>query len=159
MIYKLAGEGDIRAVTDLRMEYLKEAYGGLEPLREQQIRQSNLEYLAQNLNRRCFVAFAKEDGVLCSCAYLTIVEKAANGKFVRGRYGDLYGVYTSPAYRKRGAATGLVRLLVEKGRQLQLPFLQLDAASDAYQIYKSIGFQDTASGYIEMKYVYDREDG
>lgn len=159
MIYKLAQERDIPGVTDLRMEYLNEAYGGLDPQDERRIREANLEYLRQNLNRRCFVAFAEEEGILYSCAYLTIIEKAANGRFMQGRYGDLYGVFTSPAYRRRGAATGLVRLLVEKGRELRLPFVQLEAASSAHRIYQNIGFQDTTSDYVEMKYLYPADNG
>lgn len=72
-----------------------------------------------------------------------------------GQYGELYGVFTIPEYRNRGTAAKLVKLLVAKGQELQLPFIQLDASSSGYKLYKNIGFQDTESDYVGMKYFYN----
>ena len=155
MICKFANENDIAGVTQLRIEYLRETYGGLKPSDESKIRESNIIYLKNALNRSCFIAFAEENRRIYSCAYLTIIEKAANLRYMSGQYGELYGVFTIPEHRNRGTAAKLVKLLVAKGQELQLPFIQLDASSSGYKLYKNIGFQDTESDYVGMKYFYN----
>ena len=154
MEIKIADFEDINDVTDLRMSYLKEAYRGLSKSDENKIRNNNITYLKKQLNKKCFIVFIKEDGILCSCAYLNIIEKAANLRFINGIYGEIYGVFTLPEYRKMGMATKLIKFLVEIGKDLQLPFIKLDASADGYYLYKQVGFEETDSNYREMKYIY-----
>ena len=106
------------------------------------------------MNKTCFIAFIRKDNVISSCAYLNIMEKAANLRFMNNVYGEIYGVYTLQECRKNGMATELIKLLVEKGRELKLPFIKLDASEDGYPLYEKIGFKESASDYREMKYFY-----
>lgn len=154
MEIKIANIEDILQVTDVRMSYLKEAYGGLSEEEEKVIRKNNIKYLEGNLNMKCFVAFARKKGLPCSCAYLNIMEKAANLRFPNGIYGEIYGVFTLPEYRGKGMATELVKLLVKKGKELQLPFIRLDSSVNGYHLYKRIGFKEVDSDYKEMKYLF-----
>lgn len=151
---KIANIENIFQVTDLRISYLKEAYGGISEEEEKVIRKNNIKYLKGNLNSRCFIAFARENGILCSCAYLNIMEKAANLRFLNGIYGEIYGVFTLPEYRGRGMATELIKLLVMEGKKLHLPFIRLDSSVEGYHLYKKIGFQEVDSDYKEMKYLF-----
>lgn len=153
MDIKLADKEDICNVTALRMMYLKEAYGGLTKEEEKIIQNSNVEYLKRSLNRQCFIVFATHEGTICSCAYLNIMEKAANLRFTKNQYGEIYGVYTLPEYRKKGIATELIKRLLIKGKELHLPFIELDASEDGYHIYQKIGFKESCSSYKAMKYI------
>ena len=47
-------------------------------LKKKIIRENNIEYLKEHLNKTCFIAFIRKDNVISSCAYLNIMEKAAN---------------------------------------------------------------------------------
>lgn len=154
MEIKMADFKDIDDVTDLRMYYLKETYSRLSTYNENKIRENNITYLKRQLNNNCFIAFVKENGRICSCAYLNIIEKVANLRFMNGLYGEIYGVFTLREYRKQGMATKLIKLLVEKGKELQLSFIKLDASIDGYELYKKVGFQEFNSEYREMKYLY-----
>lgn len=154
MEVKSAAMEDIFQVTELRMSYLKEAYGGLSAEEERTIRKNNIKYLKGNLNHKCFIVFVRENGILCSCAYLNIMEKAANLRFMNGIYGEIYGVFTLPEYRGRGMATELMKLLIKKGEELQLPFIRLDSSAKGYHLYKRIGFQEVDADYKEMRYLF-----
>ena len=154
MEIKIAALEDIVQVTELRMTYLKEAYGGLSENEEKIIRENNIEYLKEHLNKTCFIAFVRKDNMISSCGYLNIMEKAANLRFMNNVYGEIYGVYTLQECRKKGMATELIKCLVEKGRELKLPFIKLDASEDGYPLYEKIGFRESNSDYREMKYFY-----
>lgn len=156
MEIKIADYKDINKITNLRMIYLKEAYGSLSKNDEKKIKENNIIYLRNQLNNSCFVAFVKEHERICSCAYLNVIEKAANLRFMDGVYGEIYGVFTLPEYRKKGMATKLIELLVEKGNELQLPFIRLEASIKGYHLYEKVGFLEFESNYREMRYFYNR---
>ena len=116
MDIKLADKEDICNVTALRMMYLKEAYGGLTKEEEKIIQNSNVEYLKRSLNKQCFIVFATHEGTICSCAYLNIMEKAANLRFTKNQYGEIYGVYRNcnrayqtAAHKRKGVASAFYR--------------------------------------------------
>ena len=136
------------------MIYLKEAYGEALKESEKIIRENNILYLEKRLNQECYIAIAEENRNICACAYFNVIHKAANLRFVNGMYGEIYGVYTMPEYRRRGIATKLIKLLLEKGREFKLSFVQLEASDDGYDLYKKIGFKETESEYKKMKYSY-----
>ena len=149
--YEFADQHDIEKITDLRMQYLLEAYGGIKQDELRIIRENNLRYLKKYLNEKCFVAYAENEKV-CSCVYMNIIEKAPNLRFMNGYYGEVYGVFTFPKYRKMGIATELVKMIIKKGRDLKVPFIQLEASEEGYSIYKKIGFEEVNSRYVGMKY-------
>lgn len=57
MEIKIADYKDINKITNLRMIYLKEAYGSLSKNDEKKIKENNIIYLRNQLNNSCFVAF------------------------------------------------------------------------------------------------------
>ena len=77
MNVRLANTRDIQQVSDLRMEYLRSVYSLNE--KETLIKENNCMYLRRNLNKTCYVALGFKEENLCSCAYMTLIEKAARG--------------------------------------------------------------------------------
>lgn len=96
MEIKMADFKDIDDVTDLRMYYLKETYSRLSTYNENKIRENNITYLKRQLNNNCFIAFVKENGRICSCAYLNIIEKVSQFAFYeRTLWRDIWCLYTT----------------------------------------------------------------
>lgn len=154
MIYRFAEKKDIEEVSRLRMEYFMEVYEILTESEKEMLYDSNLKYLFKELNKTCFVAVAENEKGICSCAYMNLFNKAANLRFINGVYGEVYGVYTKEKSRKRGYASELMKLLIEKGKQLELPFIELEASEQGYGLYKRLGFEEKVTNYRAMKYIY-----
>lgn len=152
---RLAGNDEICAVTGLRLEYLKEAYGGLTEKQVNILADNNIEYLKEHLNKDCFVSVVEEGGEIVSCAYMNLFRKAANLRFVNGLYAEIYGVYTAKEFRNRSFATKNVETLVEYGRQTGASFVELDASAEGLGVYRRIGFTEVNSEYTKMKYFYN----
>ena len=147
---RLIAPADIPAVSALRVAYLDETYGGLPPAQARDLARENQAYLEQQLGSGCLVAAAFDGDTAVSCVYLTVICKAANRRFPNGRYGEIYGVYTLPAYRRRGLATDLMRLVMQAAPELRLSFLELEASADGFPVYRKLGFQESPSEYRRM---------
>ena len=63
--YEFADQHDIEKITDLRMQYLLEAYGGIKQDELRIIRENNLRYLKKYLNEKQIgssrLSFAKSE--------------------------------------------------------------------------------------------------
>ena len=65
-----------------------------------------------------------------------------------GLRGQILNMYTTPAWRRRGIASELVRLLIRHARDKQCGRITLHALPGARRIYEGLGFIGTDS---EMK--------
>lgn len=157
MQYRLISSDDIPAVARLRLCYLEEAYHGLLPGQYETLLQQNISFLREHLGRDCLVAAAFSETEAVGSVYLSIFEKPANRRFPNGRFGEIYGVYTIPKLRRRGVATALLRMILEKAPALSLSFLELEASADGFSLYQKLGFIETPSDYRKMKYPLAKE--
>ena len=148
---RLAQWKDIEKVSGLRLQYLELAHHGLTEEQRKQIYASNLSYLNHHLNKDCFIAVTEVDDQLVSCAYMLLVEKAANLYFPNGKHAEVYGVYTKPAYRRRQYATRQMELLIEKAEELEATYIELGASEEGLEVYKKLGFVIAESEYQPMQ--------
>lgn len=152
--YKLADISDIEEIIRMRLAYIREDFGAQSAENEEKIKNQLKEYLANHLGRDCYVFAAKEDNAIVATAFLVVLEKPANPRFLNGKVGDVLNVYTIPEKRRQGIAGKLMKMLVEQGEKLHLDFIELKATDDGYPLYKKLCFEDSPSSYKEMKYVY-----
>lgn len=145
MGYELTEVGAERTdeLIALRMAYLAADFGELAPDDEASIRAALPSYFERHLENDlvAFVALA-EDGSIASAALLLVSEKPANPRFVNGRIGTVFNVYTVPGHRRLGLASKVMASLVAYARERGLDLVELNATDEGYPLYRSLGFED-----------------
>ncbi|MBD5509119.1 MAG: GNAT family N-acetyltransferase [Lachnospiraceae bacterium] len=150
MIYTKATVEDIEQLTELRIAYLAEDYGGLKEKDVEMIRRDLPDYFMRNLNKSIFGYVARNDREIIACALLLVIEKPMSPAFITGRTGNVLNVYTKSEYRHNGHARKVMNMLVEDASDMGLSVLELKATEAGYQLYRSLGFRDTTSKYHQM---------
>lgn len=143
---------DIEQVTCLRLQYFREEYGNSNEGDFNLLFKNNILYLKEHLNRDCFISVIKENSTVVSSAYINIYSRAPNLGRPNGLYGEIYGVYTLPEYRKQGFGTKNVSNLINKSRELNLSQIFLSASENGFNVYKNLGFKIDDSPDINMNY-------
>lgn len=155
MIFIKADKDDISSLVEMRISYLNEDYGTLETSTEQKIRAILPAYFEKHLNLDLFAYVAKEDRRMLAAAFLLVVEKPANPSFITGKTGTILNVFTHKNYRRKGIAGQLLNLMLNDARTLGIDLIELKATDEGYNLYKSLGFQDSCSKYKNMKYIVE----
>lgn len=152
MIFEKASNEDIEQLTNLRIAYLLEDNGMLDPQNMEIIQRDLPDYFSRNLNINIMGYVARKDKEIVSCALLLIVEKPMSPAFITGKTGTVLNVYTKPEYRKNGYAKKLMNMLLDDAAGMDLCSIDLKATEAGYPLYKSVGFEDAVSKYHQMKY-------
>ncbi len=152
MRVETAAAEDIRELTDLRLEYLREDFGALDAGTAAAIRERLPDYFRAHLGRDLFACVIRADDAIASCAFLLVVEKPMSPAFPNGRTGTVLNVYTRPPFRRRGYARDVVRALLAVAEEQALSTVELKATDDGYPLYRSVGFADNPSKHRPMKW-------
>lgn len=158
MVFEKAGISDSASLVKLRVSYLAEDYKDMSELQIIQISEKLPDYYYNHLNKDLFVYVCREKEEIISCCFLYITEKPPNPAFINGRTGTVLNVYTKPAYRKRGIAGRLIKLLLSDSEKMGLDFVELKATDAGYNLYKSLGFEDLISKYHNMKFLINKDN-
>lgn len=153
--FEMANSGDIKALVELRTEYLSEDYGEIPQSQMTEIAGKLPVYFREHLNKDLLAFVCRYEGMIAGCCFLYISEKPPNPSFISGKIGTVLNVYTRPAFRRKGIAGELMKLLLSEAEKRGLDFVELKATDAGYDLYRSLGFEDAASKYRNMKYVID----
>ncbi len=154
MISEKANIKDLSALIELRKAYLLEDYGKLSKEKLATIHDNLKVYFKEHLNSDLYVFVCRDmEDVIVSCCYLLITEKPSNPTFLNGRTGTILNVYTKPEYRRKGIAKKLIEILIAEAEKMQLDFVELKSTDSGYNLYKSVGFEDSVQKYHNMKYI------
>lgn len=151
MIIRQAQPTDIDQLIALRCLFITEEFGRQEQKTISKICRQLYDYLLLNINRQVLCYLADDDGQVVSTAFLVVVEKPANPKFLSGKTGLLLNVYTKPEYRRQGLATAIINKLIDDARAMGLSLIDLDASKSGKPLYEKIGFIDTQNPFIPMR--------
>ncbi len=151
MLVERAGTGDVDALVELRLEYLREDHGALDEGDDRAIREALPGYFRAHLDRDLFAYVAREGEVIAACALLLVVEKPMSPAFINGRTGTVLNVYTRPAARRRGCAKRVMEALLRDARQMALSVVELKATDAGYPLYRAVGFEDDGGRYRGMR--------
>lgn len=139
-----------RELAEFRMEYFDEVYELAEEERNYLLIK-NYKYNRDNLGDNFYIAYAIENDItIISSAYLNIYTKASNLGTPNGVYGEIYGVFTKPEYRRKGYSTQCMKLLINTAKDLGVSQITLDASLEGIELYKKLGFSESSLGYTEM---------
>ena len=147
-----AGIGDIYALTEMRLAYLNEDSGPLGGQEADSVRKALPGYFTAHLGRDLFAYVVREDGGIVSCAFLLVVEKPMSPSFPNGRTGTVLNVYTRQEYRRKGLAGAVMRKLTADAKEMDLSVVELKATQAGIPLYLSVGFTDSGSKYLPMKW-------
>ena len=116
---------DIDTLIRLRLDFLEEDEG-LAPQMRATIAQQMTKYFAEHIGDGTFLAaLAETDGRVASTAFLAISERPANPHFPNGRVGILLNVFTYPEYRRQGAASQVISLLMQEAAKRDISCIEL----------------------------------
>lgn len=147
---QIENQNDILEAAKLRIKYLNELYPDTPTDKFDILLKQNQEYLQQHLQKDCFVTAAFQNGKIVSTAYAGIYQKSPNMRINDGIYAEIYGVYTTPEFRKQRLATKTIRLLLSILRKHNIQYIQLDASEDGFHMYQQLGFQTQTEQYKKM---------
>ena len=152
MVYNKATVEDIVQLTALRIAYLTEDNGELKEHDLEIIKRNLPDYFMRNLNKNIFCYVVRDEKIIVACALLLIVEKPLSPAFITGKTGLVLNVYTKVEYRHNGYARKVMNMLMDDVPNMGLSVIELNATESGYQLYKSLGFQDTVSKYHLMNW-------
>lgn len=148
---------DATALTDMRLQYLREDMGGLDAEAEAALKRALPGYFRAHLGRDLFAYVIREGRSIVSCALLLIVEKPMSPAFPNGKTGIVLNVYTRPSHRRRGFAGRIMAALTDAARAMDLSVVELKATQDGYPLYRKAGFHDDPSKYRPMRWENRRD--
>lgn len=157
MIFETAHDRDIPALTELRLAYLDEDMGPLQPSAREALERSIPLYLERRLGSDLSAYVARKGSVIAACAFLLVVEKPPNPDFIVKRTGTVLNVYTRPEYRRHGYARKVMELLLEDAARQNVSLIELNATEKGYPLYRSVGFTDAVNKYRPMKWTMERK--
>ena len=152
MNIELALPRDVEALTALRLAFLREDFGALDPQVEAALASALPGYFREHLNRDLFCFVAREGETIAATAMLLVTVKPPSPAFINGRTGTVLNVYTRPEYRRRGLAGRLMARLTEYARAAELSAVNLKATDAGYPLYLSAGFADEPPKYRPMQW-------
>lgn len=92
---------------------------------------------------------ASQDGEVVGCAWLCVIDRVPGpAKFVR-RAGVLQSVYVSPARRNVGVGAGLIRVIIDEARAMEIDYLSVHPSERSVPFYQRLGF-DTPGRTLEL---------
>jgi len=151
-----ANTNDINILVNLRIEYLLSDYKVIEDDKLNIIRHNLPTYFIEHLNKDLFAYVCRKNDEIIGCIFLYVSYKPSNPSFINGRTGTVMNAYVKENYRKQGIGKKLVESIINKGKELELDYIDLQATEDGCNLYKSIGFVDTSSKYRYMKYTFNK---
>lgn len=152
----VANKNDINDLVNLRIEYLLSDYKVIEEDKLKTIRNNLPTYFMEHLNKDLFAYVCRNNNEIIGCAFLYVSYKPSNPSFINGRIGTVMNAYVKENYRKQGIGKKLLESLINKGKELDLDYIDLQATEDGYNLYKKIGFVDNSSKYHYMKYLFNK---
>ncbi len=115
------------------------------------------DYFQARLNRDCLAALALDGGIVAAAAFLVMIERPASPAVPNGRLGDLGNVLTAPAYRRRGLASAVARLLIAEGERRGLSRVDLAATAAGRPVYEALGFE-ADDGHTHMRLAWGEKE-
>jgi GNAT superfamily N-acetyltransferase len=152
LIYRKAVIEDLDALIQLRMDSLTEDRGFLSETEQSAVAAQLREYFPKHIGSDFIAYLAEMEDGIAATAFLVIEEKPANPAFITGKTGTVMNVLTYPEYRKQGAATALLKHLIDEARARGLSHIGLSATEAGKPLYEKLGFEVQQSHYTGMKY-------
>lgn len=148
-IYK-SGEEDKDSFVKLRIELFDELGERDEKITEAELKRELESYYLEHINKDFFCWFAEIDGKVIGVASMCMFCRIPYYQNPVGLEGYILNVFTLPQYRKNGAASRLVKEIIDFSRKGSIKRLWLNASDAGRKIYKTLGFSDSYENQMEL---------
>jgi len=131
---------DIPLLIKARFDFLR-ALG--HPLSAEELPEASRlieNFLSEHLNRDIFAWIGLEGGTIATAGFLQVYQVMWQPKAPKGRFGRIINVLTWQEYRRQGLAREIIQALIQKARELNLSYIDLDASPEGQPLYESLGF-------------------
>lgn len=146
---RLATAQDAQALAEMRLVFMADL--GDIPADRDEMGRRFAEYFSRRIpTGEVLAAVAEADGVMVGVAVLEVLQRIPLESAPDGRRGHITGVFTQPAYRRRGAAMAMVQLLLREGRALGLKEFQLTASQAGMPMYEKLGFAESRDPLMRL---------
>lgn len=98
-------------------------------------------FLAQHLDRDLFARIALEGEILAAAGFLQVMKVMWQPMAPDGQFGRIINILTWPEFRNQGLARAIMQSLIQKARELNLSYIDLDASPEGQPLYESLGFK------------------
>lgn len=136
-----AEESDLDALVRLRIDFLRE----LKPLEDPilgEVTEANRLYFREYLSRSELAAWVAEvEGDIIGTGMVVFITRPPRPHSLSGKDAYLLGMYTVPAWRRRGVATALLQEIIDSVKRTDASSIILYALEDGRSIYEKAGFQ------------------
>lgn len=155
MEFRKIGENELDSLVSMRISYLREDFSDTSDEQFDRIAKNLPTYFENHINKDLFAFGAFDDNKIVSVALLLVIEKPCNPRFISGKTGEVFNVYTLSEYRRQGLAMNTLQLLMEYAEELNLDIVNLKATKDGYPLYKKCGFVKDKLSCIPMRYSFE----
>ena len=83
-----------------------------------------------------------EGGRLAACGIGVVEQRLPGPHLLNGRIGQVVGVVTDPAHRRRGHSRAIMRELLDWFREREVSRVDLYASAEGEPLYRDLGFTD-----------------
>lgn len=137
--YALADEAEY--LTDLRIQFFKEAPELFSSEHLQETRKHIFEFLSKKLeNGNCFALLAEYGTETVGTGMLYFYDTLASMQNPIGKIGYLTNIWVKKEFRRQGIATEIVRQLMEKAKK-RCVVVTLSASEMGKSVYQNYGFE------------------
>lgn len=137
-VFRLAGPGDSRELTRLRMDMRRELDDGF---LEEGIYAATLEYFDRCLADGSHVeVVCRDGGRIVGTVGLTFFEAMPTTRLPNGRTAKLMNMYVSPDHRHRGIARRLLGFALDEARRRSYGRVTLNSSPAGEALYRGSGF-------------------
>ena len=138
MEFRRATRADVEPFADVRMEFLAQIRSLANP---DAFRAKTLAYLNAHIEGDdLFVYLALENGEIVSSCMASLYQTPPVPSCRTGCTAELLNVYTKEAFRRRGLAEQLIRMLFTQLQARRVEKVLLDYTEDGLPLYQKLGF-------------------
>lgn len=139
--YRLAGPGDLDELVATRLVVLRAANGLAPATPLPEVEAETRAYFEQGLCTGAFAAYLVYHGQrFVGAGGVSFYRVMPTCDTPTGRKAYIMNMYTDPAYRRRGIATGVLDRLVKLCRERGLAAVTLEATAMGRPVYEKYGF-------------------
>lgn len=109
-------------------------------------------FLAQHLDRDLFARIALEGEILAAAGFLQVMKVMWQPMAPDGQFGRIINILTWPEFRNQGLARAMMQSLIQKARELNLSYIDLDASPEGQPLYESLGFKLLDAKHPPMRF-------
>lgn len=137
---RVASPQDIPLLVKARLDFLRALGYPVELYDQTKATQQVENFLSEHLGSDLFAWIAQEGETVAAAGFLQVIHVMWQPSAPNGHYGRIINILTWPEFRHQGLAREIMQALIQKARELNLSYIDLDASPEGQPLYESLGF-------------------